>query len=104
MNDKNFTVIKCPKCGYEYLPAEIFLPSSFLGKPKNIIRSDEGVIEFFNGETMNVKEEFECENCEIVFETKSIVTFTTEYDKKIDFDDTYETIIYKNRVKLEEPK
>ena len=62
MKNKSFSTIKCPKCGYEYLPAEIFFPKSLLGNPKDIIRDDDGSIEFFNGETMNLHEEFECEN------------------------------------------
>ena len=34
MKDKKFIIVKCPKCGYEYLPAEIFT-RAFLGKPDN---------------------------------------------------------------------
>ena len=37
-------VIKCPHCGCEYLPAEVFYPKYLLGKPFNIIRDEEGTI------------------------------------------------------------
>lgn len=104
MKSKNFTVIKCPKCGYEYLPAEIFFPNTLLGKPKNIIRDDAGKIEYFSGDSLNLLEEFECENCGIEFEVLATMTFSTKYDKKADFDEDYETTIYKNRFTLEEPK
>lgn len=104
MKNKSFSTIKCPKCGYEYLPAEIFFPKSLLGNPRDIIRDDDGSIEFFNGETMNLHEEFECENCQALFEVDATINFSCKYDKKIDFDEEYETTIYKNRVKLEEPK
>lgn len=103
-NNKNFTTIKCPKCNYEYLPAEIFFPQTLLGKPKDIFRDDNGSIEFYSGDSMNWHEEFECEQCGTSFEIDADVAFTTKYDKKIDFDEEYETTIYKNRIKLEEPK
>ena len=54
MDNKNL-VIKCPKCGYEYLPAEIFFPDVLLGEPSNIIRDEEGKVEFFEGNSMNLK-------------------------------------------------
>lgn len=104
MKNKNFTVIKCPKCGYEYLPAEIIFPKVLLGKPRDIIRDENGAIEFFNGDTLNTHEEFDCENCGVAFEVETTMTFTTSYDTKTDFDEEYETTIYKNRIKLEEPK
>lgn len=31
--DKKLELIICPKCGREYLPAEIYYPNEFLGKP-----------------------------------------------------------------------
>ena len=36
MKDNKSNIIICPNCGAEYLPAEIFLPDSFLGKHKTI--------------------------------------------------------------------
>lgn len=31
-----YQVIRCPQCGAEYLPGEIYLPKYFLGQPKNV--------------------------------------------------------------------
>jgi hypothetical protein len=104
MKNKNFIVIKCSKCGYEYLPAEIFFPDVLLGKPKDIIRDEDGVIEFFNGDSMNLHEEFECENCNTTFDVDATISFSTRYNSKINFDEKHETTIYKNRIKLPEPK
>lgn len=103
MKNKNFTVIKCPKCGYEYLPAEIFLPDVLLGKPNDILRDEKGRIEYFGGESISLQEEFTCENCDVHFKVNADISFKCEYDSKIDFDEDYETTIYKNRIKLEEP-
>ena len=43
-NKKNWNVIKCPHCGYEMIPAEIFYPDSLLGTPKTIVRDALGKI------------------------------------------------------------
>ena len=75
-------VIKCPECGYEYLPAEIYLPDSFLGKPTEIER--EGIsgkiIDFF-GTDMDLNETYICDKCGQPFKIKSKVQFfTSSYD------------------------
>ena len=45
MNDlKKHVIIKCPKCGYEYLASEIFYPQSLLGSGPNPLRDDTGKI------------------------------------------------------------
>ena len=33
---KKDIVITCPHCGREYLPAEIYVPDAFFGKPSDI--------------------------------------------------------------------
>ena len=47
--DKKVEYIVCPKCGREYLPAEIYLPNSFLGRPHDIYRLTNGKVESFEG-------------------------------------------------------
>ena len=84
---KDFKIIKCPKCGYEYVVAEIFFPQDFLGKPNNIIRDDKGHIILVEGESPCFEEEFECENCGAVFKTKLDMTFNSSYDKDLDEDE-----------------
>ncbi len=93
MDNKNL-VIKCPKCGYEYLPAEIFFPDTLLGEPSNIIRDEEGKVEFFEGNSMNLKEEFVCYNCDCTFIVEAKVSFNTKINSKvIDFNEDYITTI-----------
>ena len=36
--EKKITTIKCPHCGYEYVPAEIFMPTDIEGKPDSIVK------------------------------------------------------------------
>lgn len=36
--DEEFQVIKCPSCGWQYLPGELYVSNAFLGQPKKISR------------------------------------------------------------------
>lgn len=82
--------IRCPKCGREYLPGEIFLPNSFLGQPKQIIKHPtEGTILAFDGEDMDTKETFQCENCGTKFNVDAVVTFKVGEVKNSSDDDEY---------------
>lgn len=92
-------IIKCPYCGAEYLPEEIFYPDSFFGKPTDIIKNSKGEIEFFNGESLNLKEHYCCDYCNKEFDV--VVGITLEAVKD-DFNEDYSSTIYKNRLTLKE--
>lgn len=93
MKDKKFRVICCPHCKAEYLPAEIFLPDEFFGKPQNILKNAFGKIEDFTGNSLNVKEKYNCDYChkdfsifaDIRFNVKD-KEFQTEYVQKLNDD------------------
>ena len=97
---EKFIVIKCPKCGYEYLPAEIFYPDDFLGQPYDITRNENGEIEFFNGDSLNLNEEFTCEKCDCTFNIIGEINFKLDVNQNHSFDTLYETVIYKDRINL----
>ena len=81
-------VIKCPHCGCEYLPAEVFYPKYLLGKPFNIIRDEEGTILGYNGEEADPIETFECEHCNKKFKVEVVMTFKSEpYNDLFDEED-----------------
>lgn len=75
--------IKCPHCGYEYLPAEIYFPDNFLGKPEHIIKDENGKILGFDGEDMNTSEVYTCDNCGKVFTIDGVITFKADVIKDI---------------------
>jgi predicted RNA-binding Zn-ribbon protein involved in translation (DUF1610 family) len=102
MEDKPI-VIKCPKCGQEYLPAEIFYANSFLGEPKNIVKTPSGAIDFFDGDSMNLEEQYVCDHCGAVLNIKAKVTFEVTIDDKKDFNKDYSVPLYTDRIKLKEP-
>ena len=59
MNDlKKHIIIKCPKCGYEYLASEIFYPDDLLGGSTDILRDENGKIIFLgNGKEPSLETE-----------------------------------------------
>jgi DNA-directed RNA polymerase subunit M/transcription elongation factor TFIIS len=85
------TLIKCPNCGAEYLPEEIFYPNSVFNKNIEVVRDEKGKIVYKNGNSFCLTEEFECENCGCNFSIESKVSFITKALKKDNFDE--ETII-----------
>lgn len=72
------TAIRCPHCGTEYLPGEIYLPDSFTGQPTQIIKDEKGEVLGFEGNDMNTTEIYTCDVCGQPFKVEAIVTFKTE--------------------------
>lgn len=70
--------IRCPNCGFEYLPGEIFSPKHFLGEPRNIVRNNIGEILGYDGLGMDLEESFVCSNCDLEFNVYAKVNFLTE--------------------------
>lgn len=81
------TTIRCPECGTEYLPGEIYFPEDFLGKPKNIIKDENGDVLGFDGEDMNTVETYTCDHCGKTFTVDASITFRTNLVKDIFEDD-----------------
>ena len=81
-------IIKCPVCGAEYLPEEIFYPDSVFNKNLKVVRDEEGKIVFFNkNESFNLEEEFECEHCGTLFRVKGDTKFKVEALKEEIFEE-----------------
>ena len=77
MNSKE-PIIKCPYCGREYLPSEIFFPESFFGKPTHITRDEKGKIISFLGESLHLTETYCCDECGKGFIAEATISFTTK--------------------------
>lgn len=100
MRNKKLEVITCPYCGREYLPSEIYLPNSFLGKATNIMRMADGTIEVFFGKEMDLKESYICDKCNSEFNVQAKVTFKSFPSKDNKFKEEYITKI--NRLTMSE--
>ena len=98
---RKMVVIQCPKCGREYLPAEIYLPDSFLGKPYDIEKTHTGKIDVFDGSTMDTVEEYVCDYCDTHFRVVANVNFKTyEVDDKEKFSNTYVSPLNTKKISL----
>lgn len=73
------TTIRCPYCNAEYLPAEIYYPNSFLGKPFNIIKDGDSNILGYNGDDMDTLETYICDKCNKQFSVDASITFRTTF-------------------------
>lgn len=72
-------VIKCPKCGYNYLPGEIYLPEHFLGQPKHIEKEGStGRIMYYSGIPQDPEEVYTCDKCHTTFLVDTKMSFETE--------------------------
>ena len=83
--------IKCPVCGYEYTPSQIFIPNALLGKTKEVLRDNQGNIEKVLGEEPDLSEYYYCDNCNTGFIVTANIKFNTKVESKIDFEHLYET-------------
>ena len=99
---KKEILIRCPHCGTEYLPAEIFYPNHFLGKPSNIEKTSCGKVEFYDGQNMNLLEEYLCDKCNTTFAVRAQVTFSSRIIEEKSFSKPYKTKIKKEKFTLEE--
>ena len=97
---RELIVITCPKCGREYLPAEIYIPKEFFGAPDIIQRDTEGKVVDTSGTDMCLVDTYCCDSCSATFNVKADITFTTELDDENDFSSDYVSKINKRFVKM----
>ena len=93
MKVRKFEIIECPKCKYEYLPAEIFVPKYYFGVPTNIQRDESGKLTSYDGTSVDLFEKYTCDNCDTEFRIVSKLQLTTELEFPGCFDEIYETVI-----------
>lgn len=86
---KKEAVITCPRCGCEYLPAEVYVPEAFFGKPEDIDRTSAGKIDVYGGTAMDLHEEYTCEHCGATFEVTAEIKFKTAEKTEEDFDSVF---------------
>lgn len=94
---KNPNIIKCPHCGFEYHPSEIFYPNAFFGRTDSLVKSPVGKIlyvDYQEGEEPNFQEQFECEDCGKSFVINATVSYSTsKVSEEVDFDNPYVSLL-----------
>lgn len=96
--------IKCPYCGREYFPSEIYYPKDFFGNPEDIVRDLEtGEILSCSGTGMDTHEEYICDNCGKTFVVDATIDFKVSTYEIHDFDEEYSMPLFvKERITLKE--
>ena len=98
---KELNVVKCPKCGREYLPAEIYMPKEFFCIPDLIKRDTEGCIVDYLGTSLDTSETYCCDLCNTTFNVVADIKFTTEVADDIDFNSQHATQL-RSKLKVKE--
>ena len=96
MRIRKFEIIECPKCKYEYLPAEIFVPKYYFGIPENIQRDANGKLLSYDGTSVDLFEKYKCDNCDTEFRVVSKLQLTTELTFPGSFNSEYVTTFDKS--------
>lgn len=94
---KNWQVIKCPHCGYEHVPAEIFMPGELIGRTKTVIRDALGKIiyvEYYDEEEPIATTKYFCDNCDRPFVVEPVVSYKVSKEvEELDFKEQYISLL-----------
>ena len=90
-------MIRCPYCGAEYAPSEIFYPSDFLPDVSGVVKDSDGRIVAYEGSLMGLSEEYECDSCGHVFKAMADVSFRSDKCDAHDFNSDYSAPMYGNK-------
>ncbi len=81
--------IKCPHCGAEYHPSEIYMPGDLIGKPSEIIKDPLGKILYVGYEEEEepaLVQHFSCDECGKAFVVEAVVSYKTiKEEEELDF-------------------
>ena len=91
-------VIRCPHCGSEYLPGEIYLPGSLIGQPDEVIRDSFGKIiyeDYYKKEhEPDLFEHYICDSCNKPFIIEATVTYKAKEEApENDFSTKYVSLL-----------
>ena len=90
-------VIRCPHCGAEYLPGEIYIPGTMLGYPEDVVRDSMGRLlyeDYQVGKEPDMIERFTCDYCEKPFIVEATITYKTrEEEPEKDFSTQYVSLL-----------
>ena len=89
--------IKCPHCGAEYLPGEIYMPGSLIGQPYEVVKDSLGKIiyeDYLPIKEPDMTEHFICDYCQKPFIVEATVTYKTKEEApEKDFSTKYVSLI-----------
>ena len=91
-------IIRCPHCGAEFLPGEVYMPGALIGQPDDIVRDSLGKLlyedYFTEDREPNPVEHFTCEYCDKPFVIEAVITYKTrEEAPETDFQTQYVSLL-----------
>lgn len=91
-------VIRCPHCGAEYLPGEIYMPGDLIGQPDDVVKDAFGRILYEDYSTEDkephTSEHFICEYCEKPFIIEATITYKAKEEApENDFTSQYVSLL-----------
>ena len=94
---KKWPVIRCPHCGMEFVPAEIFMPGDLIGEPDNVIRDALGRIiyqEYDEGNEPAQVGHYVCDECGKPFTVEPIIMYKVKKeDEAKDFSELSSSLL-----------
>jgi len=94
---KKWPVITCPHCGYQYVPADIFMPEELTGRTTQIVRDALGKIiyqEYDEDEEPCQVEHYCCDECGKPFIIEPVITYKVKKeDEALDFSDLSSSLL-----------
>lgn len=100
---KDLITLRCPVCGEEYLPSEIFMPDAVFGRQYDITKNDRGDIMFYLGDDPDYNEEFICNSCNTKLDVSMKMSFDVIPKENDEFEEEYITEVEKvKKIKLKE--
>lgn len=96
-------IIRCPFCGAEYVPSEIYYPDDFLPDVSDLTKDAGGKIIACASKPMNLEEEYVCDYCGHAFTAVADVVLSAKKCEEHDFGFDYSAPIYdRPRTELKE--
>ena len=94
---KKWPVIRCPHCGMEFAPAEIFMPGDLIGEPETVIRDALGKIiyqEYDEGNEPVQVGHYVCDECGKPFTVEPVIAYKVKKeDEAKDFSDLSSSLL-----------
>lgn len=90
-------IIKCPHCGWEYLPSEIFMPGDLIGKPETVVKDALGKIiyeDYDDNYKPCFEEHYECDGCGKSFAVSATIVYKSrEESEELDFSTEFVSLL-----------
>lgn len=92
------SVIRCPFCGAEYLPGELYMPGAIIGKPTEVIRDSLGKIIYEDYGSIEQEpdmiEHYICDYCDKPFVIEAAITYRVKEEApENDFSTKYVSLL-----------